>query len=426
LRLRYRLIYGAAAYALAPLLVLALLGRGWRARGYWRGFGERLGAGRKVDQPSIWVHAVSVGEVQAAAPLVRELIRRHPSMPLVLTSATPTGATRARDLFGAAVDVRFAPFDLPGAARRFCARVAPRLAIIMETELWPNLFHECAQRGVPLVLASARLSARSVRRYRKIRGLVAETLAEGVIVAAQSATDAERFAALGAPPARTQVTGNLKFDITLAPEVRRRGGEIRTLLGGRARAVWVAGSTHAGEEAILLAAHRTLLRDRADAILVLAPRHPPRFAEVAAWLEREALPFRRASELSERKPAASVLLVDSLGELVDYYAAGDVAFVGGTLVPIGGHNPLEPAAIGMPLLCGPHYANSQEASELLIECGALEVVESADELAARLESLLADPGDRERRARAGHATIERNRGTLERLMALIEPLLASA
>jgi 3-deoxy-D-manno-octulosonic-acid transferase len=424
-RFHYRLLYGAASYALIPVVALTMLGRGWRERGYWRDFGERLGSGRTVGRPSIWVHAVSVGEVQAASPLVRELIRRHPSSALVLTSTTPSGAARARELFGTAVDVRFAPFDLPGAARRFIARVAPHLAIVMETELWPNLFHECRRRGVLIILASARLSARSVRHYRKARGLFADALAAGVIVAAQSEADAERFASLGAPRQLIQVTGNLKFDITVSDAVRRRGDEIRGLLGGAARAIWVAGSTHPGEEAMLLAAHRTLLAAHPQALLVLAPRHAPRFPEVAAWLERERMPFTRASELSAGKPVAAVLLVDSLGELVNYYAAGDIAFVGGTLVPIGGHNPLEPAAIGMPLLSGPHYANSREASELLIECGALEVVSDADELAAHLTALVADPGERARRARAARAAIEQNRGALERLMALIEPLLAS-
>jgi 3-deoxy-D-manno-octulosonic-acid transferase len=421
MRLRHRLIYGAASYALIPLLALALIARGWRDRGYWHAFGERLGWGRRIGRTSIWVHAVSVGEIQAASTLLRELLRRHPSTPIVLTCATPTGAARARELFKDELDVRFAPFDLPGAARRFLARVQPRLAIIMETEIWPNLFDACRKRGVPIILASARLSVRSVRRYRRFPGLFADTLGEGVTIAAQSAADAERFAAIGAPWSRIKVAGNLKFDISLAPDVHRRGDEIRAQLGGAARQVWIAGSTHAGEEQILLDAHRALLRAEAGALLVLAPRHPPRFAQVAAWLEREAVPFTRASAPSGGAPPAPVLLLDSLGELVNYYAAGDVAFVGGTLVPVGGHNPLEPAAIGMPLLCGPYYANSKEASELLIGCGALEVVHAAGELTRRLESLLADPGERERRAAAGRATIECNRGALERLLELIEP-----
>jgi 3-deoxy-D-manno-octulosonic-acid transferase len=423
--LRYRLIYGAAAYALVPLVALVMLWRGVRERGYWRDFAQRFGAGPTLARNSIWVHAVSVGEVQASAALVRELIARYPASALVLTTATPAGAARARALFGTQADVRFVPFDLPGAARRFCERVRPHLALIMETELWPNLFHECRARAVPLVLASARLSPRSVARYRRFRGLFADTLAHGVIVAAQTAADVERFRAVGAPAKRTHVTGNLKFEITVAPEVRIRGSEIRAM-HGRGRALWVAGSTHAREENILLAAHRALQSHDPQALLALAPRHPPRFAEVAAWLEREGVSFVRASEHKAANAGTCVLLIDSVGELVNYYAAGDVAFVGGTLVPIGGHNPLEPAAIGMPLLCGPYYDNSQEASELLIECGALQIVRDADELAGRLASLLADPGDRERLAQAARATIERNRGALERLIALIEPLLLAS
>jgi 3-deoxy-D-manno-octulosonic-acid transferase len=424
-RLRNRLIYGAAVYALVPLMALVMLWRGVRERGYWRDFAQRFGAGRTLERRSIWVHAVSVGEVQASAALMHELLARYPETPLVLTTATPAGAARARVLFGDKVEVRFVPFDLPGAARRFCAHMRPRLALIMETELWPNLFHECRVRGVPLVLASARLSARSVGRYRRWHGLFADTLGEGVIVAAQTPADAERFRAVGAPAERTHVTGNIKFDVTVAPEVRIKGNEIREVLGA-GRSVWVAGSTHAREEEILLAAHSELGRHLPHALLVLAPRHPPRFEEVASSLERAGVTFIRASQRTRSGADTRVLLLDSVGELVNYYAAGDVAFVGGTLVPIGGHNPLEPAAIGMPLLCGPHYANSQEASELLIECGALQVVRDAEELAGRLASLFADPGDRERLAQAARATIERNRGALERLMALIEPLLASA
>jgi 3-deoxy-D-manno-octulosonic-acid transferase len=420
--LRYRLIYGAAAYALVPLMALVMLWRGVRERGYWSDFAQRFGAGRTLERPSIWVHAVSVGEVQACAALMRELNARYPATPLVLTTATPAGAARARALFGAAVDVRFVPFDLPGAARRFCAHVRPRLALIMETELWPNLFHECRVRGVPLVLASARLSARSVERYRRWRGLFADTLAQGVIVAAQTPADAERFRAVGAPAERTHVTGNLKFDITVAPEVRIKGNEIRELYGA-ARSVWVAGSTHAGEEEILLAAHRELRRHQPHALLVLVPRHPPRFAQVASSLERAGMTFIRASQETRSDAGTCVQLVDSVGELLNFYAAGDVAFVGGTLVPIGGHNLLEPAALGMPILCGPYYANAEEAARLLMSCGALEIVRDAGELCRRLSALLADRGERARRARLARTAIEGNRGALQNLLRIIEPLL---
>lgn len=425
MRSRYRFVYGAAAYLLIPVIGLVMLCRGWRDRGYWKNFAQRFGFGRALEIPSIWVHAVSVGEVQAAAALVLNLTARYPGIPLVLTTATPTGAQRARALFGDRVDVRFVPFDLPGAARRFFERVRPRLAVIFETELWPNLYHECRTRRVPLVLASARISPRSLRRYRRLLGLFEDTLAHGVVIAAQAPGDAQRFQSIGAPAARTHVTGNLKFDFTVPQEALARGRELRAYHAAL-RPVWVAGSTHAGEEEILLDAQRRLQRFHPNALLVLVPRHPPRFADVAGRLGREGVAFVKASQHAACEAGTSVLLVDSLGELLDFYAAGDVAFVGGSLVPIGGHNLLEPAALGLPILTGPHYFNSEDIARLLIACGALEVVRDAPGLAERLATLLSDPKERARRGQLGRASIEDNRGALEKLLRLIDPVLQSS
>jgi 3-deoxy-D-manno-octulosonic-acid transferase len=425
MRARYRFFYGAAAYLLTPVVAVVMLWRGWRERGYWQNFAQRFGFGRALALPSIWVHAVSAGEVQAAAALVLNLTARYPSIPLVLTTATPAGAQRAGALFSERVDVRFVPFDLPGAARRFFERVRPRLAVIFETELWPNLYHECRTRRVPLILASARLSPRSARRYRRLFGLFEDTLAQGVVIAAQAPADAERFRSVGAPAAHTHVTGNLKFDFTVPPQTLARGRELRAFHAAH-RCVWVAGSTHAGEEAILLDAQRRLLGLRPDALLVLVPRHPPRFAEVTAWLGREAVPFVKVSQHIACTADTAVLLVDSLGELLDFYAAADVAFVGGSLVPVGGHNLLEPAALGLPILCGPYFFNSEDIAQLLIACGALEVVRDAANLAERLTALLADPAERARRGQLARASIEDNRGTLEKLLGLIDPVLQSS
>ena len=422
MRSRYRFLYGAAAYLLIPVVALVMLWRGWRERGYWKNLPERFGFGRALATPSIWVHAVSVGEVQAAAALVLNLGARYPVIPLVLTTATPAGAQRARALFDERVDVRFVPFDLPGAAHRFFERVRPRLAIIFETELWPNLYHECRTHRVPLILASARLSPRSVRRYRRLLGLFEDTLAEGVVIAAQAPADAERFRAVGAPSAQIHVTGNLKFDFTLPEEARARGLKLREYHAAQ-RAVWVAGSTHAGEEEILLDAQRQLQRLHPDALLVLVPRHPPRFAGIASVLAREGTAFVKVSQHIPCNADTSVLLVDSLGELLDFYAAADVAFVGGTLVPIGGHNLLEPAALGLPILCGPHYSNSEDIAQLLITRGALEVVHGAAQLAQTLAALLADPKERARRGELARASLEDNRGALQKLLRLIDPLL---
>jgi 3-deoxy-D-manno-octulosonic-acid transferase len=425
MRSRYRLAYGVAAYLLIPVVGLVMLWRGFRDRGYWQNFSQRFGFGRALAAPSIWVHAVSVGEVQAAAALVLDLAARYPQIPLVLTTATPTGAQRARALFSDRVEVRFIPFDLPGAARRFFERVRPRLAVIFETELWPNLYHECRTRRVPLILASARISPRSVRRYKRLLGLFEDTLSQGVVVAAQAGGDAQRFRSIGAPAMSTHVTGNLKFDFTLAPQVIIRGRELRAYHAA-GRAVWVAGSTHAGEEQILLDAQRRVRRVHPDALLVLVPRHPPRFADVAEWLGKQGAAFVKVSDQVPAHADTWVLLVDSLGELLDFYAAGDVAFVGGSLVPVGGHNLLEPAALGLPILSGPQLFNSEDIAKLLIARGALQIVHDAAELAERLGALFADPQERARIGELARESIADNRGALKKLLGLIDPLLTDA
>jgi 3-deoxy-D-manno-octulosonic-acid transferase len=389
---RWRFFYVVAAYAAAPLVSVMLLWRGLRDRSYWSNFSERFGFGNPSVPHGVWLHAVSVGEVQACAPLVRALRSRHPQLPLTVTTFTPTGAARARTLLGALARVRYLPFDLPGAVRRFLNRVQPRLAVVFETELWPNLYRECGRRGVPLVLASARLSERSLGRYRLFGSLLRETLAQTTAVAAQGEVDAERFRSLGADPSTTLIAGNLKFDFELPPDIAARGAQLRQRYA-RNRPLWVAGSTHAGlEEEALLEAHRRLRMRHPDALLVLAPRHPPRFAEVAARLEDAGLRFARRSrdEGGEAAATCEVLLLDTLGELLDFYAAADVAFVGGSLADVGGHNLLEPAALGVPILTGPNTHNNTEIARLMITCGAAEVVHDAAELAAQLEILLED------------------------------------
>ncbi len=417
-----RFLYVLLAYLLSPAIVGVMLWRGLHDRSYWRRFDERFGFGiAPFAGESLWVHAVSVGEVQAAAALVRALRERHPGLPIVLTTVTPTGAERARAQFGADVHVRYVPYDLPGSVRRFFDRMRPRAAIIVETELWPNLYHECGRRGVPLVLASARISPRSVGRYRRLAGLFRETLSHGIVIAAQSEGDAERFRSIGANPRRTHVTGNIKFDFSLPADVLARGAALRARHAA-GRSVWVAGSTHAGEEEIVLAVHEAL-SGAPRPLLVLVPRHPGRFDDVAALLDRRGVPYVRRSSGAECTAQTEVLLVDTLGELLQFYAAADLAFVGGSLVPIGGHNLLEPAALGVASLTGPHNFNAQEIADLLIESGAVQVVADEAALRAAVERLLADPAERARRGITGRETVERNRGALARLLALIDPVL---
>ena len=418
-----RFLYLAVAYLLAPLVCGTMLLRGIRDRSQWENFSQRFGFGPRSSRPAIWVHAVSVGEVQAAASLVLALRRRYPDVPLVVTTVTPTGAQRARALFGDAVQVRYIPYDLPGSVRRFFNRVRPRVAVILETELWPNLYHFCGQRKVPLVLASARISPRSVGRYRLLASLFRETLSHGIVIAAQGEGDAERFRSIGANPARTHVTGNIKFDLALPDDIRAQGAALRERYAPGERLVWVAGSTHDGEEAAMILVQRRLRAAGLDVLLVLVPRHPGRFQDVAALLRQAGVPFVRRSTDEPVRADTEVLLVDTLGELVAFYAAADLAFVGGSLVPVGGHNLLEPAALALATLSGPEVFNAQDIAGLLVDEGAVELVADADALGEAVLRLLSDPAERRRRGEAGLRVVERNRGALGRLLALLRPVI---
>jgi 3-deoxy-D-manno-octulosonic-acid transferase len=420
-----RRLYSFCIHVLAPLAFAVVLWRGIRNRGYWQGLGERFGFGPPARAPCIWLHAVSLGEVSAAAALVRALQARHPHTPVILTTATPTGRARALTLFGDSADVRFLPYDTPGSVRRFLRRIRPRLAIIMETELWPNLFSECARMGVPLVLANARLSAKSVSRYRRFGSLFRGVFSATTLVAAQTVEDAVRFSAIGARPDRTHVTGNVKFDQDVGPAALEEGRALRSRFFS-GRPTWIAGSTHAGEEDQVLSAHAALRKNLPQVLLLLVPRHPARFDSVAELLEARKFPFQRRS-LGQAVPAETpVMLVDTVGELGALYAAADVAFVGGSLVPVGGHNLLEPAALGVPVLTGPFNSNGQDILRLLVQQGAAVQVADAQELAVSLARLLEDVNQRRRAGEAGRRAVEANRGSVARLLELIEPLAAQA
>lgn len=423
-----RRLYSALTYVIAPLVSVVFLWRGLRDRAYWRNFHERFGYGPAIPVPTIWVHAVSVGEAQAAAPLVNSLRERYSDIPIVVTTFTPTGAARARTLFKDRAEVRYLPYDMPGAVRRFFSRIQPRVAVIFETELWPNLYHECGRRRVPLVLASARLSPRSVGRYRRLGALFRETLSQGVVVAAQAEGDASRFRSLGSDPNNTHVTGNLKFDFSVPTDITERGRAMRAYYAG-GRPVWVAGSTHGGgEEEALIEAQRIIRAREPRALLVMAPRHPNRFAEVAAQLLARGVRFIRRSQppTADALADAEILLLDTLGELLDFYAAADVAFVGGSLVPIGGHNLLEPAALGLPILTGPHNSNSEEAARQLIALGAVQIVKDPQDLAEKVLALFASPETRARMGIQASNFVAANRGALQKLLALVLPLIEGA
>jgi 3-deoxy-D-manno-octulosonic-acid transferase len=417
-----RAIYSLVMSLAAPVAFAIVLLRGVRDRAYWDHPAERFGWGRRLTAPALWLHAVSMGEVAAAVELVRALRERHPDFPFVLTTSTPTGRARARALFGDDIDIRFLPYDTPGSVRRFLDRVRPRVAIILETELWPNLIRDCMRRDVPVVFASARLSAKSVAQYRRLGRLFADTVAAATLIAAQTPQDAERFIAVGASRERTRVVGNAKFDIRLGRSVREQGRELRRKYLG-SRPVWIAGSTHAGEEEQVLAAHSELRLENPDLLLLLVPRHPQRFDSVAALLTRLGIPFDRRSDAAPIRPEAQVMLVDTMGELTTLYASSDAAFVGGSLVPVGGHNLLEPAVLGVPVITGPYNANAKDIARPLIEQGGAVEVADSRALAGALRRLLQDAAERERAVRAAREFVDAHRGAVERLTELIDPLI---
>lgn len=421
-----RVLYAILTYLLLPVYAFYWLFRGFVNRAYWDRFHQRFGVGFPgIESGSIWLHAVSVGEVQASIPLVRTLARRFPEWPLLITTVTPTGAARVRAVFGDTVHHCYIPFETPNAVRNFFDATKPKLALIMETEIWPNLYHECGKRGIPLVLVSARISPKSVDSYRKLLPLFRETLSHGIVIAAQSEADAERFRSLGARPERTRVTGNIKFDIEVPDDLAASGKAFRDRYLG-VRPIWVAASTHHKEEEQILAAHRLVMNQAPDALLVLVPRHPERFESVRQLMERLGIEFVSRTSKKVVGAACSVFLGDTMGEVPLFYAASDVAFVGGTLVPVGGHNLLEPAALGLPVVTGPHLFNTQDIADMFVNIGALTRVADAEQLAVAIARLLQDEQTAKRLGNLGRDIVVGNRGALDRLLNLLEPIIASS
>lgn len=414
-----RRLYTLLLYLALPLVVPAMALRAWRERLGWSGWGQRFGFGARRTGGGVWVHAASLGETQAAAILIDALRGRESGADITLTCMTATGRARAAALLPN-IDVRYAPYDLPGCVRRTLLRLRPRLLVVMETELWPNLLHEAMRAGVVVLLASARISTRSAAWHRRFPGLLRPALKRQVTVAAQSAADARRFIELGVPAERVRVSGNLKFERAIAADLPVRGAALRAHYAPR-RPLWVAGSTQEGEEPIVLAAHRQLCERWPEALLVLAPRYPQRFDAVVSLVQAAGLSLARRSRPTE-PDRYEVLVLDTLGELMEFYAAADVAFVGGSLVAVGGHNLLEPAALGLPVLAGPHQFNSPDIARTLSDCGALTTVTDARSLSAALVRLLADPELRTRQGRAARAAIEANRGALALVLAAMETL----
>lgn len=422
-----RFLYTLAMYLATPLIVLRLALRGFRSRPYYWRWAERFGffAAPRGVSGCLWVHAVSVGEVNAAEPLVKALKQEYPTAPLVITTVTPTGTARVQQLFGDSVFHVYLPYDLPYAVNRFLRVLKPRIALIVETEIWPNLYFACRRHRVPLMIVNARLSERSLRGYRPrpLRGMLREALGCVDLIAAQSQADVDRYRLIGAPPRRVFVCGNLKYDMRIPPDARPAGARLREHWGAT-RPVWIAASTHEGEEQAVFSAHLAILQRLPDALLLVAPRHPERFAETIH--AARGMGFAVGSYGTDGMPAVAhqVFVIDAMGQLMPFFAAAGLAFVGGSLVPVGGHNVLEPAALGTPVVVGPHTFNFAEITTSLIAQGGAVRVGDADQLGASVLALLGDAERRSAMGRAAQRLFERERGATGRLLQLIDAHLA--
>jgi 3-deoxy-D-manno-octulosonic-acid transferase len=420
-------IWRIAVYLLLPYAVGNLIWRALRYPAYWHRWPERFGFVRPLPGKRVlWVHAVSVGEVRSAAPLVTALVERYPAYRIVVTTMTPTGSDQVRDLFQDRVSHCYVPYDFPDAVRRFFDRVRPEIAVIAETEFWPNIFAECGRRRIPLLLVNGRVSQASLRGYLRVPRITRAMLANADLLCAQTRVDAQRLRNLGAPARLIHVTGNLKFDVELPSHLLEEARALRAHWG-RERPVLIAASTHGGEERKILDAFARLKRLYPKLLLVLVPRHPERFQTVAALSRRRGFAVTLRSRTPGPLPAGTEVLVgDTMGELQRLYAAADVAFIGGSLVPHGGQNLLEACAVEVPVLFGPHMFHFEEISAMALERGAARQVHDVHELADAVALYLDQPELRRAAGRAAHTLVTDNRGALGRTLALVDEALRDA
>lgn len=412
-----RYIYTGLLYAALPLILARLLLRGFRHKAYWSRWGERFGR-VDVEPGVIWFHAVSVGEVQAAAPLIESLLPAN----VLVTTMTPTGSDQVRRLFPEGVQHSYAPYDYPGVVKQFLDRARPRCLVSLETEIWPNTLFQCHARGIKVAFANLRLSERSYKRYARAGGFMASVLRRVDTFAVQAEPDARRLVDLGAPRDAVHVTGSIKFEVEL-PASLTEVAQVLRREWGHDRPVWIAGSTHENEDEQVLDAFEQLLPAHPDLLLVLVPRHPERFPAVARLCRRRSLNVVRRSDGAGSIAADTrVYLGDTMGELSLMYAASDIAFVGGSLVRSGGHNILEPCALGLPVLFGPHMRNFLQISEMAIERGAGAQVSGVPELVRAVDRYLSDPNLRFTAGERGRELVRENRGALEKTLAVLGEL----
>ncbi|VFP86718.1 3-deoxy-D-manno-octulosonic acid transferase [Candidatus Erwinia haradaeae] len=417
-------IYTALLYFLQPLIWIRLWLRGRKSSSYRQRWGERYGfCTEKVKTKGILLHAVSVGETLTAIPLIRELNHRYPALPIVITTMTPTGSDLAISLLGETVSHVYLPYDLPGVMSRFFNVTCPKVVIVMETELWPNMITLLYTRRIPLIIANARLSERSARLYKKFDTFTKCLLQRITLVAAQSIEDGERFIELGLKRSQLVVTGSLKFDVSVMPELIAKAMQLRSQWILNNRSIWIAASTHKGEEKIILNAHCKLLKRFPDLLLILVPRHPERFSSVSCLTKQHNLHYILRSNGQIPSEHTQVVIGDTMGELMLFYAISDIAFVGGSLVKHGGHNPLEPAAHTIPVLMGPYTFNFKEVCKLLQQGSALITVTDAESLNHQITVLLTDASYRLNSGLYAWNVLHKNKGALRHLLNLIDPYL---
>lgn len=418
-----RFVYSALLYLLLPLLVLYLSFRGIKSPDYRRRWSERFGLA-SLSKSDLLIHSVSMGETLAAIPLIKAIQHAFPQLTITVTTTSPTGSAEVVKAFGDRVQHCYLPFDIAVCVQRFLKQVSPKNIIIMETELWPNLVHQAARLDIKLMLANARLSEKSAEKYKNKAKLTQPMLQSLNLIAAQSQQTAERFIELGVDPAKVIVTGSLKFDLTISKDKIEQAKTLRAQWQRADSPVWVAGSVHPGEFEAMLQAHRKLLLVRPDALLIMVPRHPEQFNAAASKITDSGFILSRRSLNEAVQPDTQVLLGDTMGELLTFYGAADQAFVGGTLIDNGGHNPLEPAALGLPVYVGPQHWDFSEITGLLKDAGALQVIDSADELAEALIVKFNNEDVYKAASTAGLKVVSANRGALQHQFELAKRLIA--
>ena len=411
-----RLMYHTLTYILLPFLVLFWFVKSLLNQSYLDRLTQRFGFGYpKLNSGSIWIHAVSVGEVQASIPLVNELKQHYPYKEIIITTVTPTGSKQVKNIFKDALKTSYIPFETNFAIKNFFNSIKPSVALIMETEIWPNLYKECGSRGIPLILVSARISEKSLINYKRFLPLFRDTLSHGILIAAQSQIDADRFLALGASKDRTWIMGNIKFDFKLPEEILTKAKIYRSKIFP-SRHIWIAASTHEHEEEIILEAHKYISKKIGNLLLILVPRHPERFAKITQILKEDNWIYSKKSDDQDIPESCQVLLIDTIGELLFFYACSDVAFVGGSLLPVGGHNLLEPAAIGLPIITGAHTFNQKEMTDRLAQVNALRIAHNANSLSSDVIFFLTNTEESKNAGQRGKLIVESNKGAIKSLM----------